>query len=290
MKRLLAAATAAFFASVLVVASAAAQAPQGPPKRSITKIAGDLYRTQNNFHFGVAYVTPEGVIVGDTINADFAKWLTDEIAKRFNQPVKYVVLSHDHPDHSSGAQVFAEAGAVVIAHDNARRTIVEEHRPTAAPSLTYSDSLTIHLGGKTVEVKYVGRNHSDNMSILHFPAERAVWAVDFIPVKSLAFRDLGESYFPDWIESLQRVEAMDFDILAPGHGPMGAKDDVAAFRGYLQDLQSAVLAGMRAKKTLDQLKAEIKLEKYASWGQYQQFRALNIEGMYRTIKDHRWPG
>jgi hypothetical protein len=113
--------------------------------------------------------------------------------------------------------------------------------------------------------------------------------VDWIPAKGLAFRTMGESYFPDYFEGLKRVEAMDFDILAPGHGQMGVKADVAAFRGYLEDLEREVMAGIRAKKPLDQIKAEVKLEKYKDWGAYQNFLPLNIEGMHRIITDHRWP-
>ena len=72
----------------------AAYAQQGT--REITKVAGDLYRFQNSFHVGVFLVTPEGVIATDPINAAAATWLKDEITKRFDQPVKYVVYSHHH--------------------------------------------------------------------------------------------------------------------------------------------------------------------------------------------------
>ena len=65
-------------------------------KRAITHIAGDLYRFQNNFHFSVFLVTPEGVIATDPINAEVAIWLEAEIDKRFARPIRYLVLSHDH--------------------------------------------------------------------------------------------------------------------------------------------------------------------------------------------------
>ena len=73
-------------------------------KRAITKIAGDVYRFQNNFHFSVFMVTPEGIIVTDPINSDAAKWLKAELAKRFNQPIKFLIYSHDHADHISGGE------------------------------------------------------------------------------------------------------------------------------------------------------------------------------------------
>ena len=240
-----------------------AQAGQ-PAKRAITKIAGNIYRFQNNFHYSVFAVTPKGVIATDPINAAAAKWLKAELKKRFNQPVRYLVLSHDHPDHSSGGEVFADT-AVVVAHARAKAVIVAEKRPTAVPNVTFRRAMTIELGGTTVHLRYLGPNHSDNSIVMHFPKERLLFAVDFIPVKTLAFRTLGDGYLDGWIRSLRRVERMDFDILVPGHGPVGKKKHVGMFRGYMEDLREAVLTRVRQGKSLDQIKAEVKLEKYKDW-------------------------
>ena len=266
----------------MLAAPAAAQ----EVKREITQISGDLYRFQNNFHYSVFLVTGEGIIATDPINAEAAAWLKAELAARFDQPVKYLVYSHDHRDHSSGGEVFADT-AVVIAHENAKRTIIGENRPTAVPDVTFSDAMTIQLGGKVVELTYVGRNHSDNMIVMGFPAERALFAVDFIPIKAVAFKTLPDGYVPDWIDSLGRVEAMDFDILVPGHGPLGEKAHVGEFRGYMQALYDAVLAAARAGQSLDEMKAGIKLDAYEDWAQYEAWLALNIEGMYERIALHR---
>jgi glyoxylase-like metal-dependent hydrolase (beta-lactamase superfamily II) len=269
-------------AAVALVSGAAAQ----DVKREITRIAGDLYRFQNNFHFSVFLVTPDGVLATDPINAEAAAWLKAEIDKRFNKQVKFVVLSHDHADHSSGGEVFDDT-AVIVAHENARPVILGEMRPTAAPEVTFPDRMTIHLGGKTIELIHVGRNHSNNMIVVHFPAERALFVVDFIPVRAVAFMDFPDAYIPDWIDSIRAVEAMDFDILIPGHGAIGAKSDATAFREYMTDLYDAVLAGARAGKSLDELKASIKLDKYQDWFKYEDWLALNIEGVYNRIALHR---
>ncbi|MGH7534628.1 MAG: MBL fold metallo-hydrolase, partial [Gemmatimonadales bacterium] len=215
-----------------------AQSP-APPVREITKIAGEVYRFRNANHYSVFAVTPAGVVATDPINADAARWLRTEITRRFNQPVRYLVYSHDHADHIAGGEVFADT-AVVVAHDNAKSVIVGERRPTAVPQVTFSDRMTIELGGTVVELSHVGRNHSDNSIVMRFPRERLLFAVDFIPVNSYSFRDFPDAYMPDWIESLKRVEAMDFDTLAPGHGPLGTKANVTMFREYLQDLRGEV--------------------------------------------------
>jgi glyoxylase-like metal-dependent hydrolase (beta-lactamase superfamily II) len=135
----------------------------------------------------------------------------------------------------------------------------------------------------------VGKNHSDNSIVMRFPAERALFAVDFIPVESLPFRDFGgDSYIDEWIESLKRVEVLDFDILVPGHGPMGRKEHVRMSREYLEELHAGVLKYARERKSLEEIKQLVKMEKYRGWDQYTQWLALNIEGMFRHVeRDHR---
>jgi glyoxylase-like metal-dependent hydrolase (beta-lactamase superfamily II) len=103
----------------------------------------------------------------------------------------------------------------------------------------------------------------------------------------MAFRDFPDSYMPDWIESLRRVEQIDFDILVPGHGPLGDKQSVRAFREYLEDLRGQVLALAREGKSLDEVKRAVDLDKYRSWSGFEQMAQLNIEGMYRMVQAHR---
>ena len=253
---------------------------QNAPKRAITKIAGDPYRFQNNFHFSVFLVTPDGVIVTDPINAEAAAWLKGEIKKRFDKPIRYLIYSHDHSDYISGGEVFADT-ATVIAHENARATIIGESRPTAVPNVTFSDRMTVSLGGKQLELIYIGRSHSDNLIVMNFPAERTVFAVDIVSVKRLAYKTLSDSYFPGWIDALKNIEAIDFDILAPGHGPMGMKADVAANRGYMSALYNGVLNGLRTGETLESLKKNLTLDTYKDW------RPLNIEGVHKRIELQR---
>ena len=272
----------------LVVAPVArSQQPAAPPVREITKLAGEVYRFRNNNHYSVFAVTPAGVIATDPINAEAARWLKAEIATRFNRPVRYVVYSHDHADHISGGEVFADT-AVVVAHANAKAAIVGEKRPTAVPSVTFTDAMTIELGGTVVELVYVGRNHSDNSIVMRFPRERLLFAVDFIPVNSYAFRDFPDAYMPDWIDSLRRVEGMDFDVLVPGHGPLGSKATLVMFREYLQDLRDEVTRYAREGKSLDETKRLVTLPKYAAWNPKEWF-PLNVEGMYRLVQNQRRP-
>ena len=218
-------------------------------------------------------MTDAGVVATDPINAAAATWLENEIRTRFGQEIRYVVYSHDHVDHISGGEVWDDT-AVVVSHVNARDTIIAAKRPTAVPELTFSDELVLNLGGQTVELKHVGRNHSDNMIVMDFPAQRVLFAVDFMPIQAVAFRGFPDAWMPEWIESVRAVEGMDFDTLAPGHGKMGTPADVTAFREYMEDLWAAVSQDVADGKTLEQAQAEIKLP-------------LNIAGAYR-IRSANW--
>jgi glyoxylase-like metal-dependent hydrolase (beta-lactamase superfamily II) len=102
----------------LVVASGASA--QQPPQRGIVNVTGQLYRAQNNNHYTVFLVTPEGVILSDPINRDFARWLKGEIATRIKVPVRYVLYTHRDWDHASGGIVFADT-AEFVGHRNGSR-------------------------------------------------------------------------------------------------------------------------------------------------------------------------
>ena len=103
----------------------------------------------------------------------------------------------------------------------------------------------------------------------------------------LPYRDLTDAYFPQWMEAIKRVEALDFDILVPGHGALGTKADAADHRAYLEELYDQVLAAARAGQSLEVMQASITLDAYRDWGQYDKWRTLNIEGMLKNISLHR---
>jgi glyoxylase-like metal-dependent hydrolase (beta-lactamase superfamily II) len=263
-----------------------AQTAPAAPVREITQIAGNLYRFRNNNHFSVFLVTPQGIIATDPINADAAGWLKAQFKERFNQVARYVIYSHDHADHISGGEPFADT-ATFVAHENARKIIIGEKRPTPVPQITLTDRARIELGGAAVDLVYVGLNHSDNSLVMSFGEQKTLFTVDFIPIKAFAFRTLPDAYYHGWVDSLRKVEAMSYDIMAPGHGPLGKPADVTAFRTYLEELHAGVLAGARAGRTLEQLQAELTFEKYKDWAGYQEMRPLNIEGMYRLVQGNR---
>ena len=86
---------------------------------------------------------------------------------------------------------------------------------------------------------------------------------------------------------IKQTEALDFDIVAPGHGELGGPADVAAHRAYVEEVVAAVSQGIADGKTVEQLQDEIKLEAYSSWGEFDAYRPLNIAGAYRILSRSR---
>jgi glyoxylase-like metal-dependent hydrolase (beta-lactamase superfamily II) len=253
------------------------------PDDEITKLADDVYLFRHQFHQAIFLTTPEGVIVTDPISAEAATWLRAEIAKLTDKPVRYVVYSHHHSDHITGGKAFADQ-AVFISQAAALPYIVDAADPTTpVPTLTFTDRMFIDLGGKHVELIYTGKNHSDNSLVVLLPQHRLLFAVDFIPVETMAYRTMRSDYPDDWIESLKRVEQLEFDTLVPGHGKIGRKEHVRMFRRYLEDLRAAVLEQVKKGASLDETKRAVQLPKYESWSRYADWFPENVEGMYRYL-------
>ena len=251
--------------------------------RIITKISGDLYRFQNNAHYSVFLVTPEGILVTDPINKEAAVWLNRELVSRFGIPVTHLVYSHDHADHISGGEAFGDR-VQVIGHKLTKEAIVREKRNVPIPQITFEDQYTIELGGHRVALYYPGPSHGDNCIVMLFPKQRTIFAVDFITVNRLPYRNLEGGYMPGWINALKAVEALDFDILAPGHGDLGTKTDATNHRKYFEALRDAVSAALSEGQTLEEMQKNIQLEDYSHFGNYQEWLPLNIEGMYNMLQ------
>jgi glyoxylase-like metal-dependent hydrolase (beta-lactamase superfamily II) len=161
----------------------------------------------------------------------------------------------------------------------ARGPVSDVHPPTE----TYSGRRTITLGGKSVEMIHPGTQHSANMSILHFPAESALFVVDFISLRRLPFQTMAGYDLAAWIKEIRFVEDFGARTIIPAHGTVGTPADVAQVRQYLEELRDAVQAGIRSGSSLEQLKASITMEAYRDWDNYPEWVPLNVEGMYNML-------
>ena len=154
---------------------------------------------------------------------------------------------------------------------------------TRPPDMVYSDRSIITLGGKRVELHYTGLNHTDDMTVVYFPAERAIYTVDFLTPGRPPRTDLDGGYLPEWLHSLRRVEQLDFDTIVPGHEAPGTKEDVSEQVRYMEDLLAAVMQGIEEGKTKDELVESILLEDYSHLLEYDFSRAGNVAGAYEIL-------
>ena len=262
-------------------------AQQPRPDDEITKLADDVYLHRRQFHQAIFITTPKGVIVTDPISSEAATWLKAKIKTLTDQPVRYVIYSHHHDDHITGGNVFADQ-ASFVSHAAAREKILQAADPTTpVPDLTFTDRMSIDLGGKHVELIYSGKNHSDNSLVVLLPQNKLLFAVDFIPVETVAYRTMRSDYPDDWIDSLKQIEQLDFEILVPGHGRIGKKEHVRQFRGYLEDLRAAVEEQVRQGASVEEVKKTVQLPKYEQWQRYADWFPENVEGMYRYLSQQR---
>ena len=156
------------------------------------------------------------------------------------------------------------------------------------PDIVYRDRMTISLGGKSADLIHIGTmDHTDDMSIVLFQDEGVVFVVDYISIGRVPFQTIFRSTGPGTLDallnSIRLVEMLDFDVVAPGHGVVGDKSDIAAYRHYLEELRDAVVAGIAAGRTVEGLQASILMAPYSDWINYENWRPLNVAGMYNLL-------
>jgi cyclase len=158
------------------------------------------------------------------------------------------------------------------------------------PESTYSGRKTITLGGKRVEMIHPGRTaHAPDLTVLYFPAERVVFGADFIAVNTVPGSNTmaNGASVAEYVTAVKAVEALDFDIAALGHSPVGKKADIVAHRQYYEKIAARVAAGIKAGKTLEQLQAEKIMDEYKDWVEYDEDNDINIANVYKTLSATR---
>ena len=196
------------------------------PPTATTKVDGtdNVYIFRYHGHQSMFIVTPAGVIATDPISLRRpAKPYIDAIQAVTKAPIKYVIYSHSHFDHIAGGKPFKDLGATFVAHKNAKARIVQlKPADVVVPDQVVDRQEVIKLGGTTLELNYVGKNHSDSTLVMRLPKEKIIFTVDWIPIDGIQFRGMADTYLPETEDGLKKVIAMDWDRLIPGHpGPGG---------------------------------------------------------------------
>lgn len=254
-------------------------------ERSISEIRDGVYRVSSGSYHGVVWDTPQGLVVIDPINPETAEWLKRELKRRFDKPVRYLIYSHNHPDHSLGGEVFDAPQTITVSHRYAAEDMDWSRLPTRLPELTFEDELHLQLGQQTLTLRYHGPNNGRGSVSFHFKSQRILFVVDWVVVGRMPYRDLPGYDIHGMIRSTREILNLDWDLFVGGHADMGSKKEVRRYLKYLETLYAAVRDGMLAGKSPDQLKEEIRLPEFRGLKMFEEWRVLNIEGVYRTLED-----
>ena len=271
---------AAALAALTAVAQSTPALAQGQPPIATTKVEGtdNVYIFRNVNHQSMFIVTKAGVIATDPIaygRPTGGQTYVDEIKKVTNQPIKYLIYSHHHYDHIAGGKAFKDAGARIIAHKNVKKHLASLGDPnTVMPDEEFDGKKTITLGGTTVELLYLGPNHSDSNIVIRLPKERIVFVVDTIPVGTFPGRGMIDFYPIESEGFIKKVIALDWDRLIPGHpgqpgGRLGTKQDAQNVLTLYQEASAELKKMGQDGKCWDVAEKEFKMPKYATLPGYE---------------------
>lgn len=261
-----------------------AQFGDKPAQLSTIKVKDDLFVVFNDLVPGntTVLVTNQGLILVDNkFEIDFDN-LMAQVRKISNQPIRYVINTHYHGDHSGGNPKMQAQNVQVVASERARRKMVETNQP-GTPNVTLESSVRLYLGGKRVEVHHFGRAHTDGDVVAYFPDHRVVTMGDMFtvgdglpPLVDYA----GGGSTREWPRSLDGALTLDFDTAIPGHGKPATKADLRTYRDNLSAL------GRRVHEMLSKNapRAEVEKELRSRFG-FQDFHIqLSLDGLLAELR------
>jgi glyoxylase-like metal-dependent hydrolase (beta-lactamase superfamily II) len=230
-----------------------AQFGQEAAKLDLVKVKDDLFVIHNDFVPGntTALVTNEGVVlVDDKFEIDHGNIMA-QLKKVTNQPVKYVINTHFHGDHSGGNAKLQALNAQVVASEAARQKMVETKMP-GLPNVTLENRLRLYVGGKRIEVHYLGRSHTNGDVVVLFPDHRVIAMGDMFTFGDATPQLIdyaGGGSARDWTGTLDGALKLDFDQVVPGHGLVTTKQEMRKFRDSTVTLRTKVHDMIAQKKT-----------------------------------------
>ncbi len=266
----------------LVPPAARAQTPPPPPPVTVVPVAPGLAMLSGGGgNVAVSYGT-DGIFVVDDQFAPSVPGILDAIAKLQAGPVRFVINTHWHGDHTGGNEALGTQGAVIVAHDNVRKRMsvpqftqlfdrkTPASPPGALPVVTFAESVTLHLNGDDVQVRHVDPAHTDGDAFVYFAAANVLHAGDLYFNGFYPFVDASSG---GSVRGLIRAcdvllqVANDATKIVPGHGPLSNAAELRAYREMLRTVVDRVAALIGEGRTLEQvIAAKPTAEFDAKWG------------------------
>ena len=250
----------------------AALSGQAAAAEPTSMVAEGVYRfAPGDGYNSMFVVTSDGVIAVEPVNSQHAKGLLEAINAVTDQPVRYLLHSHNHWDHSGGGQIFRDAGAKILAHREAFEWMqANPHPDMALPDEGWNAKRKdITLGGTTIEMHYIGMSHGLGMTVFWVAEQKVAYIADVVTPKRVLFTIVPDFNIKEWQRALSDIEQLDFDkaIFSHSHDdtPFGSKADVVENREFIQDLQGAIVAEFQKGTNFAQIPQAVNLPKYENW-------------------------
>jgi len=272
----------------------------------LTKIAAGIYSYIDEKNpapassFGAnagIIVGRDGIVVVDTlISSKEAQRFINDIKAVSDKPIRYVVNTHSHLDHSLGNADFIRLGAVVVSHTNCKKnaraeasTILQKAKnygltdemmqgtKVAEASLTFTNKMEIDLGDRIVELIYAGSSHTDGSILVYVPDTKVLFAGDILFTNF--HPNMRDADVKNWISVLDHISTLDAVSIIPGHGPLSTKKDVQEMKEYLMTCEKIGRELSAQGKDVNYIAAEI-IKALPKRQFFEMFVAGNIAALY----------
>ncbi|MGB2679555.1 MAG: MBL fold metallo-hydrolase [Candidatus Acidiferrum sp.] len=251
----------------------------------VTKVSGNIYMLEGEGGNIAASVGEDGIVIVDDQYAPLAEKIQSALRdlKITDKPVRFVINTHYHGDHTGGNAPFANTGSTVIAQDNVRKrletggtagnggSVKMEVKPApkaALPVITFEHDVTVHLNGEDIRALHFPAGHTDGDAVIFFPKNNVVHMGDDFVRYGFPFIDVASGgSVQGMIDAMEKASAqLPADVkVIPGHGALSNLDDVREFVKMLKETSAAVQKALNEHKTLEQMKQEKILEPWKKW-------------------------
>ena len=254
--------TLATLLACVCVSNAQGQPP--PADLDLIKVYDDLYVIHNEVAPGnaTALITDDGVLlIDDKYERDYDN-MVELLRSVTDQPVRFVINTHHHGDHSGSNARFQAAGAEIVASEQARLKMVEISQ-SGLPVFTIKDFGRLHIGGKSVELYRFGRGHTDGDVVVYFRDYRLLVAGDLFNYGDATPQLIdyaGGGSAKDWTRTLDEVLQLGFDTVIPGHGTVTTRAEMQRFRDSTMVLRNRIQDMLRQGSSREEIEAVLRGE------------------------------